>query len=73
MEVTVVEESIEGESTEGVDLYFYYMDFLIAAHVRSLRRGQETYLLTYQAEDREFDKMLPVFQAINTSLFRESK
>jgi hypothetical protein len=72
VEVTVVDETIEGEKVEGVDLYFYYMDLLIAAQVRSLRYGHATYLLTYQAEDREFDKMLPVFQAVSTSLFRES-
>jgi hypothetical protein len=64
-------ESIVGASADGLDLYFTCFDFIIAAKLRCLRHGHATYLFTYQAEDRDFDRLEPVFQAITISLLRD--
>lgn len=72
LECEDVEESICETDAVGKDLHFYCLDFVVASHVRALRFGHATYLLTYQAEDRDFEKLGPVFRAITTSLFQEA-
>ena len=47
---------------------FYCLDFLVTSQVRALRHGHAVYLLTYQAEDREFDQLADVFRAITASM-----
>ncbi len=70
-ECHAVEESIADETATGYDLYFYCLDFVVTARLRCFRHGHATYLLTYQAEDREFDRLDPVFRAITFSLFSD--
>lgn len=70
LESDSVEESIADTSTHAMDLHFICLDFVVTAQLRALRYGHATYLLTYQAENRDFDKLYPVFQAITVSLFR---
>jgi hypothetical protein len=65
------EDSIADESAIGRDMYFLCLDFVIASQVRVLRKGHATYLISCQAEDREFDELRPVFAAIAVSFFRE--
>ncbi len=68
-ECHAVEDVIAGETASGYDLFFYCLDFVVTARLRCFRHGHATFLLTYQAEDREFDQLDPVFQAITFSLF----
>jgi hypothetical protein len=44
---------------------------LITSQVRSFYVGAKTFVLIYQAENREFDRQRPVFAAITKSLLAE--
>lgn len=72
-EVEVVEahEQICGESAQGLDLMFWCLDFAVACQIRIFSHGHATFVLTYQAEDREFEQLQAVFAAISTSLLSE--
>jgi len=63
-------ETIAGHRMVGYDLNFYYLDLTNTARVRSLRTRWATYTVFCQAEDRDFDKLHEVFQAITASLLR---
>lgn len=52
----------------GYDMDFYCLDFVVSAQVRCARVGKRTYVLSCQAETREFDRLQPVFQAMTYSL-----
>ena len=70
MESYPVMDAIDGRESVGVDLFFCCLDFVVQSRIRALQEGHATYLLTYQAEDRDFEKLEPVFRAITTSLMR---
>lgn len=61
---------IEDVEVVGFDMNFYCLDFLVAARTRSFDLGNLTLLLLYQAEDRDFERLDPVFYAIMLSLLR---
>jgi len=61
-------EVIAGHEMVGYDLSFFYMDLTNTALVRCLRSDRATYAVFCQAEDREFDEVRTVFQAITASL-----
>ena len=61
-------EDIVDLSAVGYNLTFFCLDLLVISHVRSLHVGGRTYLLTCQAENREFEREKPVFDAITRSL-----
>ena len=67
-EAEPVTEDIGGRLIDGYDLSFFYLDFTNTALIRSFRTDHNTCLILCQAEDREFDVVGPVFQAITTSL-----
>ena len=62
------EETIAGQELVGYDLNFYCLDLISTAQIRAFRRQGRTFLLLWQAEDREFDEVSNVFRAITTSL-----
>lgn len=63
-------EEIGEAKLVGYDMDFYCLDFVVSAKVRSLRAGKRTYVVLCQAETRDFEKLLPVFQAMTVSLLR---
>ena len=65
-----VDEKILENDAVGFDLYFCCLDFVVTSRIRALQVGHATYLLTYQAEDRDFEKLAPVFQAMTLSLLQ---
>jgi hypothetical protein len=65
-----VGDLIAGEELIGYDLNFYCLDLTNTAQVRAFRRGATTYLMIWQAEDREFEEIAPIFRAIATSLVK---
>jgi hypothetical protein len=73
VEVEAVQETIVSHKMIGYNLGFFCLDFTNSAHVRSFRIGQTTYSYFFQAEDREFEKLLPLFQAITVSLLEGLK
>lgn len=67
-----IEETIADFEAVGYDINFICLDLTNTAAVRAIRTDHATYLVFYQAEDREFDAIRHVFQAITMSLLRES-
>jgi hypothetical protein len=58
---------------EVTALRFVYLDFLIVAELFSFQLRGSTYLVQIQGEDRDIEKLQPVFQAMLTSLFQNSE
>ena len=54
-------------------LRFVYLDFLIVAELFRFLMGGSTYLVQIQGEDRDIEKLQPVFQAMLTSLFQKAE
>ena len=61
-------ETIAGREISGFDVSFYYVDLINTAVIRTFRTPSASYLVLYQAEDRDYRKVEPVFQAMTTSL-----
>ena len=68
IEVEPIECSFGKQLASGFQMEFYYLDFLVKAHAISLRIGSQTLLFVYQAEDREFKELKPIFAALVISL-----
>jgi regulator of RNase E activity RraB len=68
LEVEETCEAVAGREIIGYDLNFYCLDFINTARIRCLRTDQTTYAIFCQAEDREFDRVQLVFQAMTASL-----
>jgi len=73
VEVAETTETIAGREMIGFDLDFFYLDLIAAARVRCLQTDQATYTVFFQAEDREYDRLQAVFQAMTTSLLAHVK
>ena len=71
LEAIAVEETLFDCELVGYDLNFNCFDLLSSAVVRSFRTARATLIIFYQAEDRQFDDLVPVFQAITRSLLNE--
>ncbi len=54
----------------GYEMRFYCFDLVVASRVLGLRAAARTWLIIWQAEDREFDRLEPVFRAITISLLQ---
>lgn len=60
-------DEVAGRLLEGWDLNFYCLDLTNTAQVRAIETPTATYLLLAQAEDREWDRVAPVFAAMTAS------
>lgn len=60
-------ETIAGHSLAGFDLNFYCLDLTNTAQIRTIATPDAIYLILCQADDREWDRVAPVFQAMTTS------
>lgn len=60
-------DAIAGRTLDGFDLNFYCLDLTNTAQVRTLETAHAVYLIHCQAEDRDWDRVAPVFAAITTS------
>ena len=54
----------------GCDVRFHYLDLTNTASIRWLREPGSLYLLVWQAEDREYDALSLVFEAMTVSLLQ---
>jgi hypothetical protein len=70
VETEEAHETVADHELVGFDLNFYYLDLISTARVRGVRFHQATYVIFYQAEDREFDEIHRVFEAMTFSLLR---
>ena len=73
LEAEPIEESIAGHELVGYDLAFYCLDLTNTAHVRSLRFAHTTYTIYSQAEDREYEQVKRVFEAMTLTLLGSLK
>ena len=71
VEAALVQERLHNVDAVGYDMQFYCLDLLVNSHVRSFIVDDRTYLLLFQAEDREFEEVQPIFMAMITSLLRQ--
>jgi hypothetical protein len=62
-----VADKVAGHPLTGFDLNFYCLDLTNTAQVRTLETSDAIYLLLCQAEDREWERISPVFAAITAS------
>jgi hypothetical protein len=58
---------------EGTDMMFYCLDLVVHSRVLAVRALGKSLLTMWQAEDREFEDLEPVFDAITTSLLEPDK
>jgi hypothetical protein len=70
IEVLPAKETFGEIPTTGVDLAFFYLDLLVEAKIRCLKTPSSTLVWLYQAENREFESMEAVFQAIAVSMLQ---
>jgi len=70
LETEAAEEELDGHEVVGYDLNFQYLDLINTAQVRCVQVGQVLCCIFCQAENREFDRLEAVFQAITVSLLR---
>jgi hypothetical protein len=61
-------ENVAGHELVGYDLAFYCLDLTNTAHVRSFQTAHLACTIFCQAEDREYEKVRMVFQAMTVSL-----
>lgn len=62
------EESLHGHRLTGYDLNFFYLDLTNTAHLRGVKTLGATLLILCQADDREWERIEAVFQAMTSSL-----
>ena len=62
-----------GHDLLGYDLAFFCLNLTNTAHVRSLRIAHTTYTIYCQAEDREYEHVKRVFQAMTVTLLSNLK
>jgi hypothetical protein len=70
IEAEAVTQQIENRQLVGYDVNFYCLDLTNTYCLRGFKTPDATYLSLFQAEDREFQRVAPVLQAMFTSLFR---
>jgi hypothetical protein len=68
LEAAERQDIVAGHELVGYDLNFYCLDLTNTARVRSLQIAHTTYTIFCQAEDREFERIGRVFEAMTTSL-----
>ena len=70
IEVEPAQETIDNRQLEGFNVNFYCLDFTNTCWLRGFHQGDATYLLLCQAEDREMERVGPVFLAMLASVLR---
>lgn len=68
LESEEVQEEVAGHEMLGYDLHFICLDLTNTSRIRCCHTDDATYLLFCQAEDREFESIEAVFQAMTVSL-----
>lgn len=67
------EETVAGHRLAGQDLNFYCLDLTNTALIRGVRTPAATLLIFCQADDREFERIHPVFRAMTASLLSDMR
>jgi hypothetical protein len=72
-EAEPVTETIAGTELIGFDLNFYCLDLTNTAVIRGFRTRTASCVIVWQAEDRDYPGLMPVFRAITTSLLEAER
>ena len=72
IDVIPASETIEGWELIGYEINFYCLDLTNTAQVRAVSSPFGNFVILAQAEDREYDRLAPVFNALTVSLLRNS-
>jgi hypothetical protein len=70
IDVEPASDTISGQTLPGHDFNFYCLDLTNTAAVRTFSTSSAVHVVFCQAEDREWDRVAPVFAAMTTSLVR---
>ena len=70
LEAEAVDEQVGQVGATGYDVQFYVQQLVAAARIRTFANGEDTVLLLCQAEDREFERLREVFQAMTLSFLQ---
>ncbi len=73
VEVEDAEDSFLNCDLIGYDFNFIYLDLINTAQIRAISCPNATYTIFCQAEDREFEAVQKVFQAMTFSLLQGMK
>ena len=61
------DDEVGGRALPGYDLNFYCLDLTNTAQIRTLATPAAVYVLFCQAEDRDWERIAPVFAAMTAS------
>ena len=73
IDIEAVVDELDGQELIGYDVNFYCLDLTNTAQLRAFQSPAAAYMMLWQAEDREFAEVEPVFQAITISLIRTAR
>ncbi|MFV2066053.1 MAG: hypothetical protein ACC645_03670 [Pirellulales bacterium] len=73
MEISPIAHQFGDAEAEGFDMLFYCLDFVVHSRVLAVRALEKSMLTMWQAEDREFESLEPVFRAMTTSLLEPKR
>ena len=71
VEAVESESAIEQFVARGYEMVFNCLDMIVSAKVLAFETHQGTFVMLWQAEDREFSRLEDVFRAISTGLLRQ--
>jgi hypothetical protein len=72
LEVETIRENLAGQDLSGYDLSFFFLDLTNTAQIRWVQCYNAVYTIFCQAEDREFERIARIFQAMTYSLLTEA-
>lgn len=70
IDVEEVCDTVSGFQLSGLDFNFYCLDLTNTAQVRAVEHFEATYIIFCQAEDREWESVHSVFDAMTASFLR---
>jgi hypothetical protein len=70
LDTEAASDDVAGHLLGGFDFNFYCLDLTNTAQVRAVATPTATYVVFCQAEDREWDRISPVFAAMTASFVR---
>ncbi|MDC0936189.1 hypothetical protein OAS39_07865 [Pirellulales bacterium] len=70
IEAHSAKDTVDGTMVTGYNVNFYCLDLTNTCRIRTITVDSATYMVLFQAEDEEFNRVNAVFEAIFTSLLR---
>jgi len=71
VELDLTKIGVGTETLSVLDIQFHCLDFLVHSRLIARRVGKHHVLIAWQAEDRDFDELEPVFTAITFTAIQD--